>query len=66
MSCRVAKGRERDAREKEDRSYIFFKTPGDAVLTSNDCNGEDADEERRTLCQSSDGLSVARGCIHSI
>ena len=65
MSCRVAKGRERDVRKKENRSYIFFKT-GDAVLTSNDCNGEDVDEERHMLCQSSDGLSVARGCIHSI
>jgi len=43
MSCRERE-RKKNAGEKEDRSYIFLRHP---VLTSNDCDSEDADEEKR-------------------
>lgn len=52
MSCRE---RDREECRGEARPVVYiFKTPGDAVLTSNDCDGEDIDEEKRKVRQSSD------------
>lgn len=47
--------RDRKGRRGERGPVVYiFKTPGDAALTSNDCDGEDVDEERRMVRQSSD------------
>lgn len=59
MSCRIASRRERDAGGKEEEEgaggpvVYIFKTPGEAALTSNDYDGENVDEERRMVRQSS-------------
>jgi hypothetical protein len=50
----MSEGKRRRRRRRAGGPVVYiFKTPGEAALTSNDCDGENVDEERRMVRQRS-------------